>query len=175
VQIKPDYTDAQNNLGITLMQEGRFDEAVARFQDELQINPEDAEAYNNLGSALLHQGQAEAAIACFHQSLKLKPDYADACDNLAWVLATVSKASLRDGNQAVELAGHASQLAGGQNPQFLRTLAAAEAGIGQFDKAMQTAQAAIKLAQAAGKSNLVDRLNSDLKLYRAGLSFPSGN
>jgi hypothetical protein len=106
--------------------------------------------------------------------VQLKPDYAEACNTVAWMLATVSDPSLRDGKQAEELARHANQLTNGQNPSFLRTLAADDAELERFDEATENAQAAIKLAQASGQSNLVEQLNGDLKLYSAGRSFPSG-
>lgn len=174
VQINPDYADAQDNLGSVLAQEGRVNEAIAHFQEALRINPENAEAWNNLGLVLLHKGQVGRAVASFQQALQLKPDYAEACNNLAWMLATISDGSLRDGKRAVELAQHANRLAKGQNPSFLRTLAAADAELRRFDAAIQNAQAAIKLAQTSGQSNLVEHLDSDLKLYSAGLSFPAG-
>jgi tetratricopeptide (TPR) repeat protein len=115
------------------------------------------------------------AIVHFQEALRIDPQNAEACDSLAWVLSTVSDASWRDGKRAVGLAQQANQLAKGQNPSFLRTLAAADAELRRFDQAIQNVQAAIKLAQASGQSNLVEGLNSDLKMYSAGHSFPSGN
>lgn len=174
VQIKPDYSDAHDNLGGALAEKGRLDEAIAHFQEALRINPQNAEAWNNLGHAMLQKGQAGAALASFQQAVQLKPDYAEACDSLAWMLATVSNASWRDGKRSMELAQHANKLAKGRNPWFLRTVAAADAEIRRFDDAIQNAQAAIKLAQASGQSNLVEQLNGDLKLYTAGRAFPLG-
>lgn len=174
VKIQPDYSDAQDNLGIVLAEKGRLDEAIAHFQEALRINPRNAEAHNNLGHAMLQKRQAGAALASFQQAVQLKPDYAEACDSLAWMLATVSDASWRDGKRAVELASHANQLAKGRNPFFLRTLAAADAEVGRFNDAIRIAQAAGKLAQASRQSNLVEQLNGDLKLYSAGRAFPTG-
>jgi tetratricopeptide (TPR) repeat protein len=174
VQIEPDNAEAQGNLGCALAQEGRLDEAITHFQEAMRIDPRNAEVCNNLGHALLQQGRAGAAFASFKDAVQLKPDCAEACDSLAWMLATVSEASWRDGKRAVELAQRANQLAKGQNPSFLRTLAAADAELQRFDEAIQNAQAAMKLAQASGQTNLVEYLNGDLKLYSAGRSFPSG-
>jgi hypothetical protein len=71
----------------------------------------------------------------------------------------------------VELAQQANQLAGGENPIILRTLAAAYAEAGRFSDAQRSAQKAVVLARAAGQSNLVEQLNGELKLYAAGLPF----
>jgi Flp pilus assembly protein TadD len=87
------------------------------------------------------------------------------------VLATTLQASLRNGPRAVELAQQANQLAGGENPVILRTLAAAYAEAGRFSDARQSAQKAMTLARAAGQSDLMEQLNDELKLYTAELPF----
>jgi hypothetical protein len=92
-------------------------------------------------------------------------------NDLAWVLATAPQASLRNGNHAIGLAQQANQLAGGQNPAYLRTLAAAFAETGRFADARENAQKAIDLARAAGQTNLVEQITAELKLYTAGLPF----
>jgi len=86
-------------------------------------------------------------------------------------LATAPQASLRNGRQAVQLAQQADQLAGGENPTILHTLAAAYAEAGRFSDAQRSAQKAMALARAAGRSDLVEQLNGELKLYAAGLPF----
>src|SRR5205814_6723791 len=45
-------------------------------------------------------------------------------NKLAWILATSSDASIRDGSRAVELANEAVRLSHGKDPNYLRTLAA---------------------------------------------------
>jgi tetratricopeptide (TPR) repeat protein len=171
LQIKPDYAEAHNNLGKTLLNRGSVDEAITRFQKVLQIKPDHANACYNLGLAFLQKGRADEAITCFQKTLRIKPDFPEAQNDLAWVWATSSQASLRNGNKAVELAAQANQLAGGKNPFFLHTLAAACAEAGQFDDAIQNAQKAIELARAAGRPDLVEQLNGELKLYEARLPF----
>lgn len=174
LKISPNDATAHYNLGTVLLRQGKVDEAVAQLEQAVQINADYADAQSNLGTALLHQGHLGRATAHFQEALRINPQDAGACDGLAWILATVSDASSRDGKRAVELARHANQLAKGQNPVYLRTLAAADAELRRFDEAIQNAQAAITLAQVSGQSNLVELLNNDLKLYRAGRSFPSG-
>ncbi|HLX72485.1 MAG TPA: tetratricopeptide repeat protein, partial [Verrucomicrobiae bacterium] len=174
LKIRPNDATAHYNLGTVLFGQGKVDEAIAHFQQAVQAKPDYQEAQDNLGTALMRAGRLSEAFTHFREALRINPDDADACNSLAWILATVSNASLRDGKQAVELAGHANEVAKGQNPTYLRTLAAADAELRRFDEATQNAQAAIKLAQASGQSDLVERLNNDLKLYSAGRSFPAG-
>ena len=171
LQIKPDYAEAHNNLGKTLLNRGSVDEAITQFQKVLQIKPDHANACYNLGLAFLQKGRADEAITYFQKTLRIKPDFPEAQNDLAWVWATSSQASLRNGSKAVELAAQANQLAGGKNPVFLHTLAAACAEAGQFGDAIQNAHKAIELARAAGQPDLVEQLNGELKLYEARLSF----
>lgn len=174
LKIRPNDATTHYNLGTVLFRQGKVDEAIAQFQRAVEIKPEHWPAQDNLGAALMQTGRLGEAIAHFQAGLRINPDDAEACNSVAWILATVSDGSLRDGKEALSLARHANELAKGQDPKFLRTLAAAEAEVRQFDEATQNAQAAIKLAQASGQSNLVERLTSDLKLYTAGRAFPSG-
>jgi tetratricopeptide (TPR) repeat protein len=171
LQINPDNAEACCSLGNALLRMGNVDEAIAHFQKALQIKPDYTEAHNILGYALLKKGNADEAITHFQKALQINPNYLEAQNNLAWVLATTLQASLRNGHQAVELAHQANQLAGGENPIILRTLAAAYAEAGQFSDAQQSAQKAMVLARTARQSNLVEQLNGELQLYAAGLPF----
>jgi tetratricopeptide (TPR) repeat protein len=105
----------------------------------------------------------------FEASGDSKPDYVEAQNNMAWVLATCPQASLRNGIKAVGLAERADQLAGGKNPVVLCTLAAAYAEAGRFPDAIETAQRALHLAEAQSNPTLAGALQSQLKLYQAGI------
>jgi len=148
-----------------------LDEAIIHYQQALQINPRYAEAHINLGKALLHMGRDDEAMVHLQQALQLNPRSVKIQSDLAWVLATASPAALRDGRRAVALAEQANQIAGGEDPVVLRTLAAAYAEAGRFDDAVRSAQKAMVLARAAGQSSLVGQLDGQLKLYAAKLPF----
>jgi hypothetical protein len=80
---------------------------------------------------------------------------------------------LRNGGRAVELARQANGLTGGEIPVVLHTLAAAYAEAGRYSEAVETAQHALRLAQAQSNTALAAALESELKLYRAGSPYPS--
>jgi tetratricopeptide (TPR) repeat protein len=171
LQIQPDNAQAHNNLGSVLLQRGRLDEAIVHFQKALQIKPDYTKAYVNLGNALLQKGRVREAIAHFQKELQIQPDHIEVLNNLAWVLATGPQASLRNGNQAVELAQRANQITGAKNPNFLCTLAAAYAEAGRFSEAVETAQRALPLAEAQYNTALADDIRSELNLYQSGAPF----
>jgi protein O-mannosyl-transferase len=173
LQINPGYAKAHNNLGSVLLQKGIVDEAIVHDQKALQINPDFAEAHNNLANALLQKGNVDEAISHYQKAVQIEPDFVGALNNLAWVLATSPQASLRNGNKAVELAQRADQLTGDGNPVVLCTLAAAYAQTGRFPEAVETAQRALRPAEAQSNTALADVIQSQIKLYQAGIPFRS--
>jgi tetratricopeptide (TPR) repeat protein/SAM-dependent methyltransferase len=80
-----------SNLGNVLREEGKFDEAIARYQRALELDPDYADACNNLANAYQMQGKLEDAIACYERALVLRPDYAEARNSLGTVFATQGK------------------------------------------------------------------------------------
>ena len=169
LQSGPASAEVYNSLGSALLHQGSTDEAISQFQLAVQLNPGYAAAHNNLGNAFLRKDRTDEAIAQFQMALQFNPNYPEFLNNLAWVWATASSASLRNGNKAVELARQANELTGAENPVFLHTLAAALAEAGQFSEATRTAQKALELARAAGRQDLAAQLNEELKRYEAGL------
>jgi tetratricopeptide (TPR) repeat protein len=71
------------NLGTTLQESGRVDEAVEAFQRALALEPDYAPAHNSLGSVLRQQGRHDEAIAQLESALRLQPDFDAARFNLA--------------------------------------------------------------------------------------------
>jgi tetratricopeptide (TPR) repeat protein len=108
------------------------------------------------------------AIAQYQKALEIKPADPALQSSLAWLLATAPEPSLRNGGKAVELAQKANLLTGGENPIFLHTLAAACAEAGRFPEAVETAQHALRLAEAQSNAGLAAQLQLEMKLYEAG-------
>ena len=89
LRLKPDFADADFNLGNALNAEGRTREAVARYEEALRLRPDFAEAHNNLGYALERvPGRLDEAIDHYGIALRLKPDDAEAHINLGNALDT---------------------------------------------------------------------------------------
>jgi tetratricopeptide (TPR) repeat protein len=169
IKLQPDYAEAYYNRGNVLYAKGRIDEAIADFEKTLQIQPDDADAHTGLGNALLRKGALKEVIAHYDQAVALAPTDPHSRSNLAWVLATSSDASIRDGAKAVELAKQAVSLSGGREPLFLRTLAAAYAETGHFSDAIAVIQQAEAIARMQGKTAVATLLEEDGLLYRGQL------
>lgn len=69
---------AHGNLGVALMNEGKFEDALVHFHAYKKIRPGEAGNYYNMGVALLRTGRYDEAISHFQKAVKIKPDYADA-------------------------------------------------------------------------------------------------
>jgi Flp pilus assembly protein TadD len=168
------FEDAKlhRDLGLALHQKGRIAEAIPHYQRALAIKPDYAEAHNDLGVALLQNGQASEAIRQFKETLTLIPNNTETLDNLAWLLATASPASLRNGSEAVQFAERAVKWNEGKDPSVLNTLSAAYAEAGRFEDAMATARQALRLAEARGDSALGATLQNEIRLYQTHRALP---
>ena len=69
MELKPDFAEAHNNLGNTLKDQGKLDEAVACYRRALELKPDYAAAHNNLGVVLKGQGKLDEAVACYRRAL----------------------------------------------------------------------------------------------------------
>lgn len=59
--------------GQTLMDEGKFDDALGFFEQALLLNQNDPDLWNNKGVALRSLGRYEESMECFNKSLEIEP------------------------------------------------------------------------------------------------------
>ncbi|MGD0259378.1 MAG: tetratricopeptide repeat protein [Verrucomicrobiota bacterium] len=168
LESSPDFANAHHNLATALVEKGRLAEGIAHFQRALELAPQLPEAQAGLADALLQSGQPAQAAAHYTEALRLNPNLPDSLNNLAWLRATSPLPELRDGPQAVQLAQRACELTSWKQTVFIGTLAAAYAQAGQFEKAVEAGQKACDLAGSLGQTNLLQRNQELLRLYREG-------
>ena len=109
----PDRPESHFNLGISLRNQNRMDDAAAAFRAALEHNPDYAEAHNALGYVLAMQGQLPAAerhfrraialspglpdprdedaLACYRRAIDARPDQMDAMINLSNLLSKLMR------------------------------------------------------------------------------------
>jgi len=91
IALSPETGLAHLDLGIALMQLGRWPEAAGEFRIAVQLLPKMAEPHQGLGQALVMVGKPDEAIDQFHQALAIQPDNADTRTNLARALLLKDK------------------------------------------------------------------------------------
>jgi tetratricopeptide (TPR) repeat protein len=171
VEVKPDFVDAQNNLGIALLQKGNAAEAVPHFLKALEVDPKQTQTYYGLGGALYAQGKVREALARWREGLRTDPNSLPLLNQVAWVLATCPRASVRNGPEAVRLAERAVKAAPAPDPDLLDALAAAYAEVGRFPQAIETAHQALELAIQQNMQPLIDGLKTRIALYESKSPF----
>jgi protein O-mannosyl-transferase len=168
IDLDPDYAEAHCNLGNALARQARLDEAIAQYQWALRIRPGLADVRRNLGLVSSRREAIRKTLAGRQELLRSQPGDVALLSDTAWTLATNYSASLRDGAAAVELAGRAVRLSGGQDATALIALAAAYAETGRFPEAVQTARRALELARRQKNPPLAEAISAQLSLYEAG-------
>jgi protein O-mannosyl-transferase len=171
IRLRPDYGDPYLNLGTVLFEERQTGDAIAQWKKARATQPNDAGFHTVLGDAFLRAELPKEAIREYEHAARISSQDPLARNNLAWLLATSSDASIRDGDRAIELAKRAVQLSRGKDPNYLRTLAAACAESGRFPEAKETAQQALQVAEKRSNSALANALRDEIALYELSLPY----
>jgi Tfp pilus assembly protein PilF len=100
VKLRPDFREAQNTLGVILIQEKKYEEAVQVLDplahDMLYQTPWDA--WGNLGLAYLENGKIDDAVAALRRSVTVEPRFC--VGNYRLGLALEKKGQLDSARQA---------------------------------------------------------------------------
>ena len=169
VEIDPLSAEAQANLAHMLESQGELDEAIRHFREAVRISADSSGAHYYLGRALERTGRVETALEHFREAVRLEPDWILALNSTAWLLATHPGPGVRDPDEAIRLARHASELTRDQHPVILETLAAAYAAAGQFDRAVSTSERALGFISGPEADELTASIRDGLALYRESL------
>jgi len=167
IKMDEQNVEAISSRGFTHYLKGDSKQAVEDFTRVIELNPQSALAYNNRGYNRQVIGQYEKALADFNKAIELDPDYALAYQNKAWLLATCPDADIRDGKRAIAAAKKAGELRDWKAITDIKSLAAAYAEVGEFDKAVQWQKKAVDMAEGEAKTAEQELL----KLYQAEAPF----
>lgn len=83
LDLAPDWLEARSNLGATLYQLGRMEEAEGHFRAALERESQSSTLHFNLGCVLDELGRFDEAVTHLKRAVDLAPAYADAHFNLA--------------------------------------------------------------------------------------------
>ncbi len=159
--------DILNDLALALAKTGRADEAVAVYRRCQKLHPEFAMAHFGLADVLRGNGDIVGAAEEDQAGLALRDDWLPALIRLAYGCARSDDPHAR--TAALALARRAVEVSGGQDLASLNVLALAEAAVGRWAEAVDTAGTAAKLASRPGApASAADLCRSRLGFYRRG-------
>ena len=125
----PESANAQNALGIALVNQGRQEAAAAAFLAAARIDPRHPEASANAGNALRVLGRHEEAIPHLQRAVELRPDLADSHYLLGALLQWLQRH-----DEAIPCF-HAALAAAPRQPYALSSLVASEIALCRWQDA----------------------------------------
>jgi len=165
IELDPLLGQAYQPLAALEMQLGQLQAAVQHLRRAIEINPASAGGHASLGIALRAQGQLPEAVRELRTAVQLDPNLLIVQNILAWILATSDHAEIRNGQDAVAIAQALCQATDNKEPQLLRTLAAALAETGQYERAVEFAARGEALARQANQAELAQQIAANRRLF----------
>ncbi|MFB0524478.1 MAG: tetratricopeptide repeat protein [Phycisphaerae bacterium] len=170
--VRLDQTNARAryDLGMALLHQERFDEAIKHLSTALQFIPHGLDKqYNlvdmhyNLGNAFLLKGDSRDAAISLSKAVYLDPNHAQARYRLALALADQDKfdQALKHYSKAVKLRPDVDT-----SPALHYLLAIHYAELRRFREAILSAEKALELARAAGEKQLAAKIKKQLELFK---------
>ena len=98
--MKPDFAEAYNNLGLTLKELERYEEALNNINQAILLNPKYSEAYFGLANIQKDLRRLEEAFINYEKATTLKPNYAEALHN--WGRALLLNCNFEKANSLME-------------------------------------------------------------------------
>lgn len=174
----PNNAQAHHTLAVLLVEQGETEAAIEHLNDALQIEPRFIPSLLTLATVYSQENRWAESIDTFRRVIESEPQFQDllqqradllqATNNVAWIMATQSDESLRDGFGAVELGEQLCEATDFENPSYLDTYAAALAETGEFERAKELAAQAIDLALESDDIVLAAAIQDRLNHYEDG-------
>jgi tetratricopeptide (TPR) repeat protein len=165
IRLNPRNAQAYFGRGFTYQATGEYDKALADYNRALELEANLAGVYFNRGFVHDRKRDFVKAIADYEEAIRLDAKMAPAYNGAAWLLATCPRTENRDGKKAVEFATKACELSEWKDPNYVDTLAAAYAEVGDFPQAIKWAQRYLESPNLTDEA--VTEGKSKVALYRA--------
>ena len=148
---KADLATKTFNEGVALSNDGKSDEAIAKFQEVIAVIPNCVECYANIGTVHTRTKKYDEAEAAFKKAIDLKPDFAEAYNGLANLYNTTKKFDLaaEASKKAMDLnaaaGGAAGATGGGGSASSVYNQGVIFWNAGKFPEAKAQFEQAVKL------------------------------
>ena len=170
IDLEPYNPTSQYILGMVLLTIGDLPGARASFQSAIRLDLNQGKTTSNVGWTYHQYHMDKDALAFLRQSLALNPEQVDCQVRLAWILATSSDETIRNGAEALAIAEKLVKSQPFRTPTLLDLLAVSLADSGRFPEAQAALQEAIAQSKDH-KENWLPSLEKRLALFEKGLPF----
>lgn len=165
IRLNPQAASWYSNRGLIHMDAKQVDDAILDFSSAVELMPASEVPYRNRAMAYSRKKDWAKAAEDYEKVVELNPDSAVGQNGLAWLLSTAPADKVRDGKRALAAAKKACELSGYKNGGYLDTLAAAYAELGEFDKAVEWQEKALKTGDIPIKD--MDAARARLELFKS--------
>ncbi len=168
--LRPTPNILHARLGAVLRAQGKIDAAIEAYEAAVSAMPDHAGCRIELASLLTMTRRYARALEVLREAHKRFPDDDGVVNNLAWLLATYPNACADDGEEAFRLIERfgPTEAMGVEHVSLLDTRAASLATAGQYARAIETAERALRFAEQANRSKHAEHIARRLALYRSG-------
>jgi tetratricopeptide (TPR) repeat protein len=150
--------------GLTLSDDGQYSEAIDRFDQAIRLDPDQVDWFRSRSIARYQVADYSGSVSDLNEAIRREPRNARALNSRAWQLATCPDVSVRSGPQAIIDANVACELSDWKIAEWIDTLAAAHAEVGNFDAAVIWQKQAMATAPDMRKRFFSQRI----ELYESG-------
>jgi tetratricopeptide (TPR) repeat protein len=163
--------DVWMNRGNAYLDIKQYDEALKDYNEAIKLKPKNAGAFCNRGRIHTRQANWEQATKDYEAAIRIDRDLAYAYSGLAWVQSVSPNDKLRNGAQAVKLAGKACELSQWKDPYCIGVLAAAYAEIGHFPLAVQWQKKALDFEHSSFPPEELKKAQERLALFEMAKTY----
>jgi len=165
IQLDPYFASARLDFASLLLQLGEVDRALEQLEEAVQIEPDSPRPYLLLGDYYFQRGRLDKAAAAFTRVLEHDPQDVHALQRLATIMIRARNSQLYNQQQALALATKACELTEYQDPAVVIVLSEVFAAVGAKEDAISSATAALRMAEAAGDTELENTIRTKLEQF----------
>jgi tetratricopeptide (TPR) repeat protein len=168
--LKTQYSDRMEilfNLGIAYSMLHNYSQSYNYFQKALEVDPENTKVIRSISSVLKIQNLHRQALEIWMHYLSRNPVSVEALCAAAWDMAVSPDPNVLNPELSLHYAKEAAELAEYHSAAILDVLAAAYARHGDFDKAVEAADAALQKAQSKNLTELIAQIQKRRQYYES--------
>lgn len=168
LQADPNNPGLLYAAGFAAQRMKRWAQAEQLYRSSIKAQPRNSSAHFQIAQHYHGTGNLGVAIRHYREVLSADGNHRLAQNNLAWILATSSEASLRNGQEALKWARQVAIATKYTDPSVLDTLSVALAEVGNFQEAIEVATKGLQLAVSGERKTLAAEFQKRLAAFRKG-------